>query len=97
MIQGDPAPSLPWESETRELRDGVIANVAYARDGVTTAALHEAWVRDKLAHGWTLGPVKDPQAKTHPCMLPYGELPDWQRDKNRLFVAIVRALTHDMY
>ncbi|WP_300613928.1 RyR domain-containing protein [Trebonia sp.] len=96
-IQGDPAPSLPWDSETGEIRQGAIDNVAYARDGVTTATLHEAWLRDKAAHGWTYGPEKDSRAKTHPCMVPYGELPAEQRDKSRLFVAIVRALTHDMY
>lgn len=95
-IQGDPAPSLPWDCETDELRQGVIDGVAYARGGVTTEAVHEEWARDKREHGWTWGPVKDPAAKTHPCLVPYDELPDYQRDKNRVFVALVRALTHDM-
>ncbi|HLI38721.1 MAG TPA: RyR domain-containing protein [Streptosporangiaceae bacterium] len=96
-IQGDPVPSQPWDSEPAEIRDGAIASVAYARDGVTTAALHEAWLRDKREHGWQYGPEKDSQAKTHPCMVPYDKLPAEQRDKSRLFVAIVRVLTHDMY
>jgi RyR domain-containing protein len=96
-IQGDPVPSQPWDSETQELRDGVIANVRNARGGMTPRLLHEEWVRDKERHGWTLGDEKDSQRKTHPCLVRYEELPDWQRDKNRLFVAIVRSLTHDMY
>jgi hypothetical protein len=96
-IQGDPVPSQPWDSETQELRDGVIANVAYCRGGCTTAALHDRWLEDKKAHGWRYGPEKDSEQKTHPCLVPYDKLPDYQRDKNRLFVAIVRALTHDMY
>jgi hypothetical protein len=95
-IQDDPVPSLPWDSESAELRAGVIANVRNARDGMTPRLLHEMWVRDKQEHGWKLGPEKDSEAKTHPCMVPYQELPDYQRDKNRLFVAIVRSLTHDM-
>jgi hypothetical protein len=40
--------------------------------------------------------VKDPDAKTHPCILPYHELPLEQRLKDSLFMAIVHAL-HDMY
>ena len=51
----------------------------------------------KQAHGWKYGPEKDPQAKTHPCIVPYDKLPDEQRDKSRLFVAIVRSMTHDMF
>jgi hypothetical protein len=96
-IQGDPVPSQPWESESQELRDGVIANVEYCRGGCTTAAIHERWVEDKRRNGWTLGPEKDSERKTHPCMVPYDRLPDYQRDKDRLFVAIVRTMTHDMY
>lgn len=95
-IQGDPVPSLPWDSETGELRQGVIANVAWCRGGCTTASIHDRWLADKRAHGWTYGPDKDPERKTHPCMVPYDQLPDYQRDKNRLFIALVRALDHDM-
>ena len=96
-IQGDPVPSQPWDSESDELRQGVIASVEYCRGGCTTAALHERWAGDKRRNGWTPGPEKDSERKTHPCLVPYDKLPDYQRDKNRLFVAIVRALTHDMY
>jgi len=95
-IQGDPVPSLPWDSESDELRQGVIRNVAKARAGMTPRMLHEEWVRDKQEHGWTLGPEKDSERRTHPCLVPYWDLPDYQRDKNRLFVSTVRALDHDM-
>ena len=54
-IQSDPVPSQPWDSESQELRDGVIANVRNARGGMTPRMLHEMWVRDKRAHGWRYG------------------------------------------
>ena len=95
--QGDPVPSLPWDSENPDIKRNAIACVKAARDGVTTSYLHEQWMRDKIAHGWTYGPEKDAQAKRHPCLVPYDELPDEQRDKSRLFVAIFRAMTHDMF
>jgi hypothetical protein len=53
---------------------------------------HECWLAQKQADGWVWGPVKDPAAKQHPCMLPYSELPAEQRTKDLLFLSIVRAL-----
>lgn len=74
----------------------MVENVRKARGGITPRMLHEEWLRDKAAHGWKYGESKDAEAKTHPCMVPYWELPREQRDKNWLFVAIVDALTGDL-
>lgn len=91
-IQGDTAPSQPWDYESQELRDNVILGVRNARNGFTPADHHQAWVDDKIAHGWRFGAYKDTAAKTHPCILPYAQLPQDQRIKNVLFIAIVRAM-----
>lgn len=53
---------------------------------------HSNWMAGKIADGWVYGEVKDPVAKTHPCMVPYEQLPEFQRKKDALFLAIVRAL-----
>ena len=37
-------------------------------------------------------PVKDVASKTHPCMLPYAEIPESQRKKDGLYLAVVRAM-----
>ena len=93
MIQEDSAPSVPWMCETDEIRKGAVEGVRAARDGVTPRGLHEAWMRDKLADGWSYGPVKDAVMKTHPCLVSYDDLSDGQRDKDRVFIAIVDAMT----
>ena len=51
---------------------------------------HDNWLALKKSEGWTYGPVKDVVNKTHPCMLPYNELPKEQRVKDALFCAIVK-------
>lgn len=56
-------------------------------------ASHEAWMAEKAATGWVYGPVKDADAKTHPCMVPFNELPVEQQAKDYLFRAVVHALT----
>jgi hypothetical protein len=53
---------------------------------------HNNWMAGKIADGWVYGEAKDPVAKTHPCMVPFDQLPEWQRKKDKLFLAIVRAL-----
>jgi len=57
------------------------------------SASHEAWLDEKRRDGWTYGPVKDPIAKTHPCFVPYDQLPAEQKAKDYVFGAIVRAMT----
>jgi hypothetical protein len=56
------------------------------------SASHENWMREKVADGWKHGPTKDPEAKEHPCIVPYEHLPQEQRAKDRLFIAVVSAL-----
>lgn len=55
---------------------------------------HESWLAEKVAAGWVYGKVKDPEIKTHPCCMPYSELPTEQRAKDYLFSAVVRSLAH---
>lgn len=57
------------------------------------SASHDSWLAEKEADGWVYGKVKDPSKKEHPCMVPYDQLPDVQKKKDSLFVAVVKALT----
>ena len=58
----------------------------------TPADSHANWMAEKIADGWTYGEVKDADAKTHPCMVPYDQLPEFEKKKDALFLAIVGAL-----
>ena len=53
---------------------------------------HNSWVKEKVDDGWVYGEIKDSKAKTHPCMVPFDELPEFQQKKDILFCAIVDAL-----
>ena len=46
----------------------------------------------KVADGWTHGEVKDVEAKTHPCLVPFSALPVEQQAKDFIFRAVVHAL-----
>ena len=45
-------------------------------------AAHDNWCKYKRAAGWVYGGKKDPEKKTHPCLVPYSDLPaaQWKKD-----------------
>ncbi|WP_167141297.1 RyR domain-containing protein [Pseudomonas sp. OTU750018] len=63
-----------------------------ANPDATPEQSHESWLAQKVADGWVYGDVKDADAKTHPCCLPFAELSPEQKAKNYLFRAVVHAL-----
>lgn len=83
----------PWDDAPDWQRASAAAGVDAARDGAGPRELHAAWCDHKTATGWTYGPRKDEAARTHPCLVPYDELPEAQRRKDAVFAAIVAALT----
>jgi hypothetical protein len=78
-----------WGLAEQWQRDSAVKGVEVAL--ATSEQQHEAWAADKVADGWTYGPVKDAANKTHPCLVDY-HLPAMQRAKDGLFRATVRAL-----
>lgn len=44
---------------------------------------HDVWAAQRLAAGWTYGPVRDDANKHHPCLVPYAELPDSEKEYDR--------------
>ena len=53
---------------------------------------HINWLEKKEADGWFNGEEKSVRKKTHPLIIPYHRLPEKEKLKDKLFLAIVRAL-----
>ena len=45
---------------------------------------HDLWARERLANGWTYGAERDDNKKTHPDLVPYEDLPDSEKDYDRI-------------
>jgi len=45
--------------------------------------VHEVWSQNRINDGWTYGPVRDDVNKKHPCLVPYEELPESEKDYDR--------------
>lgn len=44
---------------------------------------HEVWSAGRIKDGWTYGPERDDKLKTHPCLIPYSDLPDSEKQYDR--------------
>jgi RyR domain len=93
LALGD-ASQVPWEWALPEMKDSVRKGVEGALAGNTPEQSHESWLAHRIERGWVYGPAKDPNAKppTHPCLVPYAELPEAQRKKDEIFVKTVRTM-----
>lgn len=45
--------------------------------------VHEVWAAGRIAEGWTYGEERDDVNKTHPCLVPYEELPESEKEYDR--------------
>lgn len=45
--------------------------------------VHDTWAKGRMNDGWTYGPVRDDARKHHPCLVPYNELPESEKEYDR--------------
>lgn len=45
--------------------------------------VHEVWAAGRIADGWQYGEVRDDKRKLHPCIVPYSELSEIEKDYDR--------------
>lgn len=58
-------------SELTELIEAMAMNV------------HEVWATSRIAEGWQYGDTRDDARKQHPCLMPYNELPENEKEYDR--------------
>jgi hypothetical protein len=83
-----------WVEAEEWQRDSAVKGVLFKMDNPNAGhdAQHNSWMAEKIADGWVYGETKDAEAKTHPCIVPFDQLPLFQQKKDALFCAIVDAL-----
>lgn len=91
--QGDHS-QLPWELAPQWQIDSALHGVQLHLDNPDAGPeiSHDHWWAEKAAAGWQYGEVKDPERKTHPCMVRFEQLPKAQQAKDHIFRAVVHAL-----
>ena len=44
---------------------------------------HEVWSQSRINDGWRYGVTRNDEAKEHPCLIPYEELPESEKEYDR--------------
>ncbi|MCK9580906.1 MAG: RyR domain-containing protein [Methanoregula sp.] len=58
---------------------------------------HEQWMKERLKKGWSYGKVREDQQKIHDCIIPWAQLPEAQREKDRNAVRALPRILGKVY
>jgi hypothetical protein len=82
-----------WDDLNSFDRESAVKGVQFAIENAPDAGrLHDAWIKRKTEAGWVHGTFKDPEKKTHPSLVPFNQLPEYEKTKDKLFLAVVKSL-----
>ena len=45
---------------------------------------HENWAKQRIAEGWQYGEARDDVTKRHPCLVPYFQLSETEKEYDRI-------------
>ena len=45
--------------------------------------VHDVWAKGRIADGWTYGEKRDDELKQTPCLVPYSELSETEKEYDR--------------
>lgn len=68
----------PIDTSTIVLPDELIA-----LSEVIAKNVHEVWASERIKEGWTYGEKRDDEKKITPCLVPYEELPENEKEYDR--------------
>ena len=57
--------------------------------------VHETWAEGRRRQGWTYGAVRNDKKRTHPCLVPYEQLSEEEKDYDRATsIATLKFILH---
>jgi RyR domain len=68
----------PVESTGIELSEDLLALTEQLAENA-----HDHWARRRIAEGWSWGAARDDAARNHPCLVPYDQLPESEKQYDR--------------
>ena len=82
---------VPFAEAPENIQQSIISGVKLVLQNpeITAEQSHQKWVDYKNSEGWKSGAVKDYEAKTHPNLVPFDELPEAEQHKDELFIKTV--------
>jgi len=84
MIGCEIVPSTMWDEPLFEFTREELEKLSIQE--------HTRWMEEKIRNGWTFGPIRDNERKIHHCLVPWEELPENEKEKDRDAVRAIPVL-----
>ena len=68
----------PIDTDKIELTEDIVILTEKIAENV-----HENWAAARIAEGWSYGEQRDDEKKQSPCLVPYAELPEFEKEYDR--------------
>lgn len=68
----------PIKTEDIELSEDLLALTEKLAENT-----HDVWAEGRIRNGWKWGEKRDDTLKLHPCLVPYSELPESEKEYDR--------------
>lgn len=76
------------EEDVTDLREAIAENA------------HDIWAIERMQQGWTYGPERNDELKHNPCMVPYSQLPESEKEYDRQMamqtIKLMKKLGYDL-
>lgn len=74
---------MGYRPEPKDTSKVVLSEELLALTEQIAENVHDVWAQGRIREGWTYGEVKDEKKKTTPCLVPYGELSESEKEYDR--------------
>lgn len=60
--------------------------------------VHITWMNQRIKEGWSYGPVRNDEKKQTPCIVPYKNLPEIEKEYDRITArTVINTLQNEGY
>lgn len=72
-----------YEPQPVDTSDVVLQDHLMALAEALAKNVHEVWAKSRMEQGWTFGEERNDEQRKHPCLVPYEELSEEEKDYDR--------------
>lgn len=74
---------MNYEPKPLDTSDVVLPDELLELSELIAKNVHEVWAKARIEEGWKYGEERDGKKLTTPCLVPYEELPEEEKDYDR--------------
>ena len=72
-----------YQPNPKNVDDVVLPEELTALTETIAENVHEVWAASRIAEGWTYGEERDDARRQTPCLVPYDQLPEMEKEYDR--------------